>query len=776
MAINRYSRLTPSKYDPLSLEEQIMVPLAKQKQQEDLLTSKDAIETELNNLQRLQQDDPFVTEQTQKYKESLDAVANNIASEGINRETSRNFRKLYSDYKFDISNSGDLGRAQKNYLLAKEREKEARASLQKAGHSQDKIDQLIRQGYENFSGTIGEDGLRNEFGNFGGPGFYDYRKEAIDIMSRAKASGFSIGESGSDIEFITDPTTGYTIAQVTNTALTKEEKDNAEQIASAYNSMVTSYEYGDRKEFAELYDLTPEKLNKEFKQISGAFESKFTKDVRDARTSVQVVGKPKSGSTTEAPSGDIWENIPTHARAGKDGADPLGNRLTSDSNLTFRNSMVGFRRGTITDFRDDPNLTSEQRSQLIANYGKPGANNKHSGSTTIEGPILEDIFRDPNFLADPSLSDVKAGARGAGIFNEVTGDDLTIIAGTSGLGREQLAIQGTYGGQEYNLTITDPNIVRAFDKFGTTPQGKSEYSRKLRERKNLADDLRRSDDFMLNMSDEEILGAYEEAIAGRSDYFQNGYKPKNVQNSYYSQSEDLFGKGANMGTIATRKVRLFNEDGSVLADFKSSNTKDMLSNLIMDEDWDDLDITEREEVINQLNQSTDYGLQVGDHEFVNPMRRSITTKDGQEVFFMIDNNNELSGKNKSFAGIDDSSEMQKYLIEGKPFVAKPSQFIQTRTGENIEVKQWFIQIPRLNNEGKLEITPLVIYGKGNYDNISDFKNVLDFETLKLKGDVDLHVETQADVDARVKTNLNKYYDKVRDAKNSNSEANKRQGL
>lgn len=772
--VNRYTRLTPSEFNPLSLEEMMMVPLAKQKQQEDLLASQDAIEAELNNLKRLNQDDELVSGKVKDYKTNLDGISDLIAKEGVNRETTRNFRKLYSNYKYDISDSGELGKAQNNYNLAKEREAQSRQKLAQQGHSQSAIDRLIEKTYGDFQGTVNEDGTYNEFGNFGGPGFYDYRKEALDIFSRAKANGISIGKSGSDIEFMTDPSTGATLAKVTNTNLTEEEKENAEQIASAYNSMMTSYSYGDRKEFADLYDLSPQRLSKEFNEMAGAFEFNQKRTMTDSRSSLQVVGKPTAGrrsSTSVSPKGDTWETIPVTARSGNDGADPLGNRLTSDNNLTFRNSMIGFRGGTIKDFRNQDDLTSEERERLIKANGKPGANRSSDGSTEIDGRVLERIFMDPGFLLDPSLEDIKNGARGAGIYTN--GNNLTITQGTSGLGHEQLAIEGVYNGEKYNLTIRDPKIVRAFGKYGTTTQGKNEYAGKLRERRKLANDLRQSEPFMASMSDEQILKSYEDSIASRSDYFQNGYKPKNPQNTYYAQSEDLFGKGANLGTIATRKVRFFTEDGTELnLNMKDAKTKDKFANLIYDEDWDDLELEEREEVINQLRNSTDYGLQVGDHEFINPMRRSITDKDGNEIFMMIDNNNELSGKSGEFAGIDDSSELQRYLIEGKSFVQKPAQIIQTKSGDTVKVNQWFVHVPRLNNEGQLEITPLVIYGEGDYNSISDFKNAIDFETLQPKSGYKLHVETQDMVDARVKTNLNKYYDKIANQKTTQTRSDK----
>lgn len=775
MATNRYTRLTPSTFTPMSLEEMMMVPLAKQKQHEDILNNQDAIEAELSNMKRLSQDDPFVTEKIKSYKDQLEGISNSISKEGVNRETSRNFRKLFNNYKFDISDSGDLGRAQNNYNLAKQREAEFRKNIDRR-HSQTAISKLIDKGYKNFQGTLREDGSYNEFGNFGGPGFYDYRKEAVDILSRAAADGISVGNSGSDIEFITDPSTGATMAQVTNSQLTEQEKENADQIAAAFNSMMTSYSYGDRKEFANLYDLTPDRLRKEFGEMAEAFKFNQKATNRQNKTSVQVVGKQGSGkrsSTTTSPKGDTWESIPVHARSGRQGGSPLGNRLLSDDNLTFRNSMVGFRKGVIKDFRAD--MTPEELAKLPKGLRKQGAWGKGYGKHEIDGEELEKIFLDPNFVLDPTIKEVKDGARGAGIFKD--GNNLVINENITG---DALHIEGHYNGQDYTLSVKDPNVVRAFRKYGTTKQGKQKYRELIKERRKNSNSLRAVDPFLQmrkedgswEFSDKQILQAYTDAMESRVDYFQDGYKPKNIQNSYYSQTKDLFGEGNNIGTIATRKVRMFTEDGTEIADFKGQKGIDKISNLLMGNEYDYLNEDERKSFHEQLRNSTDYGLTIGDHEFVNPMRRSVTTPDGDTVFFMIDNNNELSGKNKEFPGIDDSSELQRYLIEGKPFVRKPSQNIQTRTGETIQVDQWFIHVPKIQPDGRLEITPLVVYGQGDFNNLEEISQAIDFETLQPKEGYKLKVETQQEVDARIKTNLNRYYDKVANQKTTQSRSDK----
>jgi len=149
--MNRYTRLTPAKFNPMSLEEQMMVPLAKQKKHDMMLEQQDLIARDLYDVQRLEPDNEAATNMITDYQNRLDQISNQLSSEGVTRDGMNNFRNLYRDYRFDTSNSGTLGKIQNNYNEAKTRELETRKIMAQQGWSQDKINQAIQQGYDALS-------------------------------------------------------------------------------------------------------------------------------------------------------------------------------------------------------------------------------------------------------------------------------------------------------------------------------------------------------------------------------------------------------------------------------------------------------------------------------------------------------------------------------------------------------------------------------------------------------------------------------------------------
>lgn len=739
--MNRYTRLTPAKFNPMSLEEQMMVPLAKQKKHDMMLEQQDLIARDLYDVQRLEPDNEAATNMITDYQNRLDQISNQLSSEGVTRDGMNNFRNLYRDYRFDTSNSGTLGKIQNNYNEAKTRELETRKIMAQQGWSQDKINQAIQQGYDAFSGTLSEDGAFNQFEGFNAPNFYDHRKEIQSLLSQAKYDQISVGGQGSNIEY--DPMTGfYRVTETTPGA----KRYNAQQIASGLNSMTTAYSQGDKADYLALSGISPEMFQQEIEQIAGTF--RFNQEI-PGKTSTSY-RNPPSGSSSRPntfPS-NTWESNPYILRQGKDGADPLADKLMQNTNMKFTQNTYDLRGRDYGSYSDY--------------YGR-GLNN---ASGTVSGDTLEQMMLDPNYKIEQG-----------GTATIKNGDEELFLS--FGQGTNQVVVSGTYNGQTYSTAIKDPQIVNLFGEYAGTEEGRNEYKEGVLKRESTMNEFRKVDPFLSSMSDRDLAQAYTDVIAQNSDYFTNTISPNNPDSSYwFATTNKILGdpKTGNFGNITTKKVRLFTEDGNELASFQNNKKVadmvgiDALSNMIMDNEYDDLNEDEKKLFHTKLQQAQNLGITTGDHEFANEVNFSVTDKNGDTFYFKVENNNEMSGKNGQYPGIDDASQMNRYLVEGNSFVSEGKETFYDSNGQPVDAYKYFVHIPYMGPNG-FEIRPAAIYSRNQYNSLSELTEDIDIENMAPKPGVAMKLENIAQVNARVAYNIEQYYDSTPQGKTTKKEVN-----
>lgn len=302
MATNRYTRLSPTEFTPLSLEEMMMVPLAKQKRQDDLLNQQDLALQELSNIKRLSNDDEDATQIIEGYRGQMEEISNKIGNEGINNQTISNFRNLYNNYKTSISESGELGKIQNNYTSAKEKEKAYRASMLQRGHSINHIQDQVDKQYGNFDKTIGEEGEYNEFGDFRGSGFYDHMKE-IDTPGRySKTHSITVGGEESDLTY--DPNTQMYVKTKKGTTT---NESNIKQLQAALNSVLQDYSTGDKRAYLEAYGISQDQFREIVEQRMGVHTMSKRSSTADSKTYMNAPAKKKgNGSGDDGPKGNIY--------------------------------------------------------------------------------------------------------------------------------------------------------------------------------------------------------------------------------------------------------------------------------------------------------------------------------------------------------------------------------------------------------------------------------------------------------------------------------------
>jgi hypothetical protein len=111
--MNRYTNLTPASFNPLSLEEIMMVPLAKQQRHDQLQMT--AMQEGMFDTPYLDTDSAIVEQGVTEIKEGLTGIEDELASKGISRGAVRKMLELKRKKQEFLSPSGIGGKAASNY-------------------------------------------------------------------------------------------------------------------------------------------------------------------------------------------------------------------------------------------------------------------------------------------------------------------------------------------------------------------------------------------------------------------------------------------------------------------------------------------------------------------------------------------------------------------------------------------------------------------------------------------------------------------------------------
>lgn len=111
--MNRYTQLSGSKFSPLSLQEQMMVPLAKQKAHDNALN--DIAQGSLFNVKNLEVDNDLVNQEIGQLKSQFQNIEDEILSKGVGSDTTKKLINLKRQREQALSAQGNLGMAQSAY-------------------------------------------------------------------------------------------------------------------------------------------------------------------------------------------------------------------------------------------------------------------------------------------------------------------------------------------------------------------------------------------------------------------------------------------------------------------------------------------------------------------------------------------------------------------------------------------------------------------------------------------------------------------------------------
>jgi Fe-S cluster biosynthesis and repair protein YggX len=160
MVVNRYTRVTPSRFNPLSMKEIFAVPLAKQRQHDENIALAD--ELGLFDLNRLQADDEEARKYIDSYGKNIDKTVDDIYSKGITNEARRNLRKLAKEKQNWMSQDGVGGKMQANYQAYANYKANLDEAVKEGKLGTDRYNRLLNQALAEYTGVVNDGKLNLE--------------------------------------------------------------------------------------------------------------------------------------------------------------------------------------------------------------------------------------------------------------------------------------------------------------------------------------------------------------------------------------------------------------------------------------------------------------------------------------------------------------------------------------------------------------------------------------------------------------------------------------
>lgn len=751
--INRYTRLTPAKYNPLSLEEIMMVPLLKRKQHDDLLNGVAQTREGLAQVDPLDIHAGLVAEKQAELEAALQAQVDDAATNGISSKLRGDFINLNGQYQKEMGPEGTLGKANQIREKYEKQKAEILANAVQLGHNPSKTMENLENWYADYAAN--HDGKTLEELNMPLPPNYRRIQDALQEVKALHGSTIRTDRGDESFDIVQHPATGALVFKTQSGQLITQS--NNDQLNEAKKMLEAEFftEGGEGYESNKWNGISNEQALTQLNSGLAMMRSTSEQDTRNNQYQLLTDFTQKANEGHGNPV-ETWTSIPGVLRSAKDGGDPLLNKLRSNPMYNAVADKYGLM-GTV--YRDGRGAE------------KAGANYTREGSHEITGETMESIIADPKFRHD--------GPKGSGIYDEESGEFL-YISPSSG-DAKQLAIQGTYKGQEYALTVKDPQLYNLFTKHGTTLEGKAAWDRAVARKRSVINDLREAEPFMASYSDAQIAEAYSKIIDENLVYAQNMWRPNNPNNTYFkSTNEDILGvpNSGNLGSIVNRKVRIFNDEGNDLISLNGRQGVDYLSNLLMNNEYDDLNEEEKKAFLNKIQNAHNHGVTIGDHEFANEINYGVTDKNGNNIIFKVENNNQLSGKDSTMLGIDDASQMQNYLTRGNTFVKSENEQMRDEYGNMISINKYFAHIPYEGPNG-FTIKPVVIRTRGNikFNSLKDITQVVNNADLSVPEGLEAYisVETIQDVNARVGAEVARFYNTTPGDGITNKEAQENYG-
>lgn len=225
--VNRYTQIQPGNYNPMSLQELMLVPAYKRNEHDKLLEAASTIETGIAQADPLALHNEVARKEQERLYNNINKQVDLLNSEGFNPSTKSQFLKLNKDYQQSISPTGMLGRINEAKKVLNQNKNSYIENATKMGYSPE----AILANWQDFENKYIEDFTKNgnvqNIGNLMAPNYYDYIEEGQKLFKEAGISASDITTGSGTI--VSDKKGQY----VVNSKNRKVNENNIKQLQAA---------------------------------------------------------------------------------------------------------------------------------------------------------------------------------------------------------------------------------------------------------------------------------------------------------------------------------------------------------------------------------------------------------------------------------------------------------------------------------------------------------------------------------------------------------------
>ena len=216
MAFNKYTQITPAKYDARSLQETLYLPTLKRKQHDAMDQKLATTKSALDQYDSLDFQSELVNKEKEKLNKRIEDQASMLANQGFKSNSKTDFLNLASDFSESTSVNGKIGKAKQikdNYLANRSR---IIQNAVKQGYSGDDAKRFVDKQFEEYKNNWDGENL-NQIDLYDAPKYMTIENEFSRLVKdmgsttiqKIKNKGYKIAEENG--HFVYKTPTGSTV-------------------------------------------------------------------------------------------------------------------------------------------------------------------------------------------------------------------------------------------------------------------------------------------------------------------------------------------------------------------------------------------------------------------------------------------------------------------------------------------------------------------------------------------------------------------------------------
>ena len=226
-AVNRFTNIRANDYNPMSLQELMLVPQYKRTQHDNLLESASAIDTAIAQVDPLAIHNNAARKEQERLYKGVTEQVDLLNTEGFNPSSKSAFLKLNKDFQQSVSPTGTIGRINAAKQILNKNKNEYIENATKQGYSPEAILQNWNDFENRYISRFQKTGNIENIGEMFAPKYYDYIEEGRKLFKDAGISSSDIAGGGGKI--VQDENGTYVI----NTKSRTVNENNVKQLQAA---------------------------------------------------------------------------------------------------------------------------------------------------------------------------------------------------------------------------------------------------------------------------------------------------------------------------------------------------------------------------------------------------------------------------------------------------------------------------------------------------------------------------------------------------------------